>query len=720
MARVQSTIAVTASNAARSTAAGIAEPANTAIVLTAPFSGKDVDADFAAAVAVAAEQMGAEQVASAEAKAAEAVKAAEAAEAAAKRANAQVAPAFKAAAEAARSSASAARSAAAAMKSAAQAADEGAKARAAAARANQADAQAQADAKLARQAANQAYADATAARQAANQAEAEAARARGAAAEADNHAVAANSAASLAEHEASVAQGAAAQAEKDAADANKFAESAEGHAKSAEAAAKNANTYAREADEAAKKAEEYQREQERKAREAAAKEAKEKGDTPPLTAEESAILEASGISPEKWEELRALADKDFLDFLVENGGQIIVDLLFEDIKDCVTDPNFESCFWAAVGSLPWGKALKIIKEMPAIAKALARVVTGLDEFLDKSAAAKKVVDESKKIIERIRKANTSCTKKKKKDPHSFVPQTPVLLADGTSKPIKDLRVGDQVTATDPETGETGGRAVTRLIVGEGEKSLRELTVDTDGEAGDATETITATFGHPFWVANRNDWVEAADLKAGDRLRTADGSLKELVGLRTWNRQARVHNLTVDDLHTYYVLAGSTPVLVHNEDDEDCLVPDGVHIVLGINDIGLLSGDALAEALNKKDGGQRMTFNSDRYGRTNEASGGMPNWMVAVMLAAENPNVKITFALDGLQDDKGRPFTNPSDALFHTVARGRKFKDWKEANQRGNQTAWELATVVRSILVRETRPWNSVEFYWQGKEVKDMP
>ena len=26
----------------------------------------------------------------------------------------------------------------------------------------------------------------------------------------------------------------------------------------------------------------------------------------------------------------------------------------------------------------------------------------------------------------------------------------------------------------------------------------------------------------------------------------------------------MHNLTVDNLHTYYVLAGTTPVLVHNE------------------------------------------------------------------------------------------------------------------------------------------------------------
>ncbi|MFF3432007.1 polymorphic toxin-type HINT domain-containing protein [Streptomyces sp. NPDC002602] len=567
MARLQSTIAVKASAAARSTAAGIADPANTAIALTAPFAGKDIDADFAAEVAAAAEQMGAEQVTAAEAKAAEAVKAAEAAEAAAKGANAQVAPAFKAAADAARSSANAARSAAAAMRSAAQAAEDGAKARTAAARANQADAQAQADAKLAREAANRAFADAMAARNAANQAEAEASRARGAAAEADSHAVAANSAANLAEHEASVAQGAAAQAEKDAADANKFAESADGHAKSAEAAAKNANTYAKEADEAAKKAEEYELEQQRKAREAAAKEVKEGkegGDQhPKLTDEEIAALKAAGITPEQWAMARQLDKKSFLDFLVENGGQIIVDLLFEDIEKCFEKPNFEDCFWAAVGALPWGKALKIIKEMPAIAKALKRIVTGLNDFLDKSAEAKKLLAKGEEVLEKLRKKNPPCVPGKK---HSFAPGTPVRMADGTNKPIQDIQVGEQVLATDPETGTTAGRAVTHLIVGEGDKNLRELTVDTDGEAGQATGTITATDIHPFWVENRHTWVNAADLKTGDRLRTPEGELKELIGIRAWTERMRVHNLTVDDLHTYYVLAGETPVLVHNDGD----------------------------------------------------------------------------------------------------------------------------------------------------------
>jgi hypothetical protein len=41
--------------------------------------------------------------------------------------------------------------------------------------------------------------------------------------------------------------------------------------------------------------------------------------------------------------------------------------------------------------------------------------------------------------------------------NSFTPATLVLLADGTSKPIEDIEIGDLVLATDPETGVTTGK-----------------------------------------------------------------------------------------------------------------------------------------------------------------------------------------------------------------------------------------------------------------------
>ena len=143
--------------------------------------------------------------------------------------------------------------------------------------------------------------------------------------------------------------------------------------------------------------------------------------------------------------------------------------------------------------------------------------------------------------------------------NSFDGDTDVLMADGTTKPIRDIQAGDQVLATDPETGETGPRTVTASIVGSGDKQLVDITITTpDGPA-----TLTATGGHPFWDAADRTWTDADQLTSSDRLQTPTGTLLPVTTTRTYQRTDTVHNLTVADLHTYYVLAGATPVLVHN-------------------------------------------------------------------------------------------------------------------------------------------------------------
>jgi hypothetical protein len=51
------------------------------------------------------------------------------------------------------------------------------------------------------------------------------------------------------------------------------------------------------------------------------------------------------------------------------------------------------------------------------------------------------------------------------------------------------------------------------------------------------------------------------------LRTSAGTHVQVTAVKKWSATQRVHNLTVADLHTYYVLAGGTPVLVHNCDGD---------------------------------------------------------------------------------------------------------------------------------------------------------
>jgi hypothetical protein len=137
---------------------------------------------------------------------------------------------------------------------------------------------------------------------------------------------------------------------------------------------------------------------------------------------------------------------------------------------------------------------------------------------------------------------------------SFSGDTHVLLADGTTKPIQDVKPGDEVLATDPETGEQGPRKVTDTYVHDDHLVTLVLA---DGQ------TITTTEDHPFWNATDRRW-QRADALTGDTVADPDGRQHRVIGLRAGPAMyAPAHNLTVAGTHTYYVVAGSTPVLVHN-------------------------------------------------------------------------------------------------------------------------------------------------------------
>ncbi|MFF7717534.1 RHS repeat-associated core domain-containing protein [Streptomyces sp. NPDC007988] len=147
--------------------------------------------------------------------------------------------------------------------------------------------------------------------------------------------------------------------------------------------------------------------------------------------------------------------------------------------------------------------------------------------------------------------------------NSFTADTPVLMADGTRKPIKDVKIGEQVLATDPETGESGPRKVTALIQGSGNKQLVDIMIDTDGASGTKTGNVTATDGHPFWLPELQRWVPAGEVESGQWLLDISGARKEVKAAQHRSERNEVYNLTVYGLHTYYVVAGRTPILVHN-------------------------------------------------------------------------------------------------------------------------------------------------------------
>ncbi|MFF9803339.1 polymorphic toxin-type HINT domain-containing protein, partial [Streptomyces rochei] len=118
--------------------------------------------------------------------------------------------------------------------------------------------------------------------------------------------------------------------------------------------------------------------------------------------------------------------------------------------------------------------------------------------------------------------------------------------------------------------------------GKGTKHLVAITVDTDGRSGDKTSTITATDGHPFWVPDLGRWVQAGDLERGQWLSTGSGSWIQVTAVQTRTARATVHNLTVEGLHTYYVLAGTTPVLAHNTTPTPPTPPGVVYLRTDLN------------------------------------------------------------------------------------------------------------------------------------------
>lgn len=105
--------------------------------------------------------------------------------------------------------------------------------------------------------------------------------------------------------------------------------------------------------------------------------------------------------------------------------------------------------------------------------------------------------------------------------------------------------------------------------GQGYKDLVEIEIGDD--------SIVATVQHPFWLLDDQEWVDAKDLHVGSALRTSAGTRVEVTAVRKWTAVERVHNLTVDGIHTYHVLAGARSVLVHNAGPCDPVLANGASL-----------------------------------------------------------------------------------------------------------------------------------------------
>ncbi|MGW1506478.1 polymorphic toxin-type HINT domain-containing protein [Streptomyces mirabilis] len=223
--------------------------------------------------------------------------------------------------------------------------------------------------------------------------------------------------------------------------------------------------------------------------------------------------------------------------------------------------------WRARGA----KAIKVGIEAFKVWRALDRAYTVVKDAEEAAKVAEDAVKAEHMVVE-AEKAEGAGAEAASCVAHSFIPSTAVRLADGSSKPISNVKVGDTVLATDPQTGVTAPEPVQNVIVTTTDKDFTTLTLDAAPTRGPpqhtkthepAQQTLTTTWHHPFWDATHHRWTDAHNLTPATKLRQADGTTVVIRGVRNFHQHGTTYDLTVGTLHTYYVLAGDAPVLVHN-------------------------------------------------------------------------------------------------------------------------------------------------------------
>jgi RHS repeat-associated protein len=196
-------------------------------------------------------------------------------------------------------------------------------------------------------------------------------------------------------------------------------------------------------------------------------------------------------------------------------------------------------------------AVRVVSAISKISKAVKVVKTVGSVIKRGSTLVKGVAKGSKAKVKTLFKRGAKACGYR-----SFAADTEILMADGGVKPIQEVEPGDIVWAVDPETGEEGERSITALWA----HPDYLLTVATS--AGD----LQTTEDHHFWNETDGLWEEIQSFDSEDLLLTGSGGTASVRGfVYASGHEDLAYNLTVDDLHTYFVVTdGGVALLVHNE------------------------------------------------------------------------------------------------------------------------------------------------------------
>ncbi|MBN3554065.1 DNRLRE domain-containing protein [Fictibacillus nanhaiensis] len=201
--------------------------------------------------------------------------------------------------------------------------------------------------------------------------------------------------------------------------------------------------------------------------------------------------------------------------------------------------SLASNFIPGVGAAKWGakagiKALKYGKKAKKIKKFPASSI--------KKTRKQKL--KSKKTYKKTYSARSYTAKRTSKKPggcNCFTVNTKVKTDNG-EKDIQDVKIGDKVLAKDEDTGKQAYKDVEWLY----ERNVSEIYEIHVGE-----EVLQTTDEHPFWIIGEG-WVEAKDLKAGDKLENQQGDTLIISKVVVKKKNTTVYNFKVKDYHTYFV------------------------------------------------------------------------------------------------------------------------------------------------------------------------
>lgn len=128
----------------------------------------------------------------------------------------------------------------------------------------------------------------------------------------------------------------------------------------------------------------------------------------------------------------------------------------------------------------------------------------------------------------------------------FLAGTPILMADGSLKPIEQIRVGDIVVAFDQETETFKQDKVTELFE---HKENKYLIVNAK---------LKVTANH--LVYSDGEWVQIGKLKKGDMLLNVEGRPEAIISIEEASENVLVYNFELNPYHAY--VAGG--IVAHNK------------------------------------------------------------------------------------------------------------------------------------------------------------